>query len=74
MRSPQREHEPPTTPRDALALALALAEGIFGPESDQDNDPSAAPLGKAWARLATGRGTVLEVRIGWIACRIPPIR
>ncbi len=47
---------------------LTLADRIFGTDPlDDFEHASAAVLGKLWSRLPTGRGTVLEVRVGWLA-------
>jgi hypothetical protein len=47
-------------------VRLALAETLFGPDPGE-RSPACAALGKVWERVGTGRGTTLEVRIGWVA-------
>ena len=46
---------------------LALAEALFGPDPGAGQSCSHGALGKVWGRVGTGRGTTLEVRIGWVA-------
>lgn len=53
--------------RRHLDAPLALADALFGPDPGDQQQASTAAVGKLWSRLATGRSTVLEVRIGWVA-------
>lgn len=46
---------------------LDLAQMLFGDPGEEHEAASLAALGKLWSRVPTGRGTTLEVRVGWLA-------
>lgn len=45
--------------------SLALAAAVFGEELAGESDHRL--VGKLWARVGTGRGSELHVRVGWLA-------
>lgn len=56
-----------TDARRHLDAPLDLVTALFGPDLGGEPEPATAAVGKVWGSRSTGRGTVLEVRIGWLA-------